>query len=65
MNRLDRIIYELEELSKENDVIVFSKEDIKVILDILYDVTNSIKSITGSGLKESNVTNTGLAIRGR
>ena len=45
MNRLDRIIHELEELSKENDEIVFSKEDIKAILDILYDVTNSIKAL--------------------
>ena len=49
MNRLDRIIYELEELSKENDEIIFSKEDIEIILDILHDVKNSIKSITGSG----------------
>ena len=53
MNRLYRTVCELNELlNAEEKEITFSKEDIKIILDILHDVQNSIKQITGSGFPD-------------
>ena len=53
MNRLDNVVYELNQLlNNEEKEIVFSKEDIKIIADILYDVQKSIKNITGSGFPD-------------